>query len=139
MADKKVNVSVITGFLGAGEASATLWCSRRPLACRSSPALPVAVCLQNAGKTTLINHILTGERPQAAQAHRRLLPPPLPPPLPPHACFLTHAGDHGLKIAIIENEYGQVGIDDALVLDTREEIFEMNNVSRGWRACCRHE
>ncbi|KAI3439001.1 hypothetical protein D9Q98_001413 [Chlorella vulgaris] len=64
MADKKVNVSVITGFLGAG-------------------------------KTTLINHILTG--------------------------------DHGLKIAIIENEYGQVGIDDALVLDTREEIFEMNN------------
>ncbi|EFN51669.1 hypothetical protein CHLNCDRAFT_49195 [Chlorella variabilis] len=42
------------------------------------------------GKTTLINHILTGE--------------------------------HGKKIAVIE-----VGVDDALVLDTKEEIFEMNN------------
>ncbi|GAB4816668.1 hypothetical protein N2152v2_003714 [Parachlorella kessleri] len=37
-------------------------------------------------------------------------------------------GNHGKKIAIIENEYGEVGIDDALVLDTKEEIFEMNNV-----------
>ncbi|EFN57972.1 hypothetical protein CHLNCDRAFT_142112 [Chlorella variabilis] len=42
------------------------------------------------GKTTLINHILTGQ--------------------------------HGKKIAIIE-----VGVDDGLVVETKEEIFEMNN------------
>ena len=36
-------------------------------------------------------------------------------------------GDHGKKIAIIENEFGEVGIDDGLVLETQEEIFEMNN------------
>eukprot|EP00873_Tetraselmis_striata_P021082 jgi/Tetstr1/441346/TSEL_029597.t1 len=35
--------------------------------------------------------------------------------------------DHGLKIAVVENEYGEVGIDDALVMETKEEIFEMNN------------
>jgi ABC-type Mn2+/Zn2+ transport system permease subunit len=34
---------------------------------------------------------------------------------------------HGKKIAVIENEFGEVGIDDALVLDAEEEIFEMNN------------
>src|SRR5438445_13316966 len=34
---------------------------------------------------------------------------------------------HGLRIAVIENEYGEVGIDDALVLHAEEEIFEMNN------------
>ena len=28
---------------------------------------------------------------------------------------------------MIENEFGEVGIDDALVLDAEEEIFEMNN------------
>lgn len=38
--------------------------------------------------------------------------------------------EHGLKIAVIENEFGEVGVDDALVrkkFDTQEEIFEMNN------------
>jgi len=34
---------------------------------------------------------------------------------------------HGQRIAVIENEFGEVGIDDALVLQTEEEIFEMNN------------
>lgn len=34
---------------------------------------------------------------------------------------------HGHRIAIIENEFGEIGIDDALVLQTEEEIFEMNN------------
>jgi G3E family GTPase len=34
---------------------------------------------------------------------------------------------HGMRIAVIENEFGEVGIDDALVLDSEEEIFEMNN------------
>ncbi len=28
---------------------------------------------------------------------------------------------------MIENEFGEIGIDDALVLDAEEEIFEMNN------------
>ncbi len=32
-----------------------------------------------------------------------------------------------MKIAVIENEFGEVGIDDSLVITTDEEIFEMNN------------
>jgi G3E family GTPase len=35
--------------------------------------------------------------------------------------------EHGRRIAVIENEFGEVGVDDALVLDSDEEIFEMNN------------
>src|SRR5215207_8827941 len=35
--------------------------------------------------------------------------------------------NHGKKIAVVENEFGEVGIDDALVLESDEEIFEMNN------------
>ena len=34
---------------------------------------------------------------------------------------------HGKRIAVIENEYGEVGIDQALVIDAEEEIFEMSN------------
>ncbi|MEI4270157.1 GTP-binding protein [Klenkia sp. LSe6-5] len=34
---------------------------------------------------------------------------------------------HGQRIAVIENEFGEVGIDDALVIDAEEEVFEMNN------------
>ncbi|MGP4014787.1 CobW family GTP-binding protein [Saccharopolyspora sp. 5N708] len=34
---------------------------------------------------------------------------------------------HGMRIAVIENEFGEVGIDDGLVLDAEEEVFEMNN------------
>lgn len=48
-----------------------------------------------AGKTTLVNHILTGQS--------------------------------GMRIAVIENEFGEVGVDDALVIETEEEVFEMNN------------
>mmetsp|Transcript_20366 Transcript_20366/g.24450 ORF Transcript_20366/g.24450 Transcript_20366/m.24450 type:complete len:330 (-) Transcript_20366:310-1299(-) len=48
-----------------------------------------------AGKTTLVNRILTQE--------------------------------HGKKIAVIINEFGEVGIDDGIVVETKEEIFEMNN------------
>jgi len=36
-------------------------------------------------------------------------------------------GRHGLKIAVIENEFGEVGVDDAIVMETEEEVFEMNN------------
>ena len=34
---------------------------------------------------------------------------------------------HGLKIAVIENEFGEVGIDHELVINADEELFEMNN------------
>jgi G3E family GTPase len=34
---------------------------------------------------------------------------------------------HGQKIAVIVNEFGEVGIDHQLVIDADEEIFEMNN------------
>jgi len=34
---------------------------------------------------------------------------------------------HGKKIAVIENEFGEVGIDHQLVIQADEEIFSMNN------------
>ncbi len=34
---------------------------------------------------------------------------------------------HGKRIAVIENEFGEIGIDNDLVVGTDEEIFEMNN------------
>ncbi|MEM7062815.1 MAG: GTP-binding protein [Cyanobacteria bacterium P01_B01_bin.77] len=35
--------------------------------------------------------------------------------------------EHGQRIAVIVNEFGEVGIDHQLVIDADEEIFEMNN------------
>lgn len=64
MANDKIPVTILTGFLGSG-------------------------------KTTLLNRILSEQ--------------------------------HGQRIAVIENEFGEVGIDQALVINADEEIFEMNN------------
>ncbi len=35
--------------------------------------------------------------------------------------------EHGHRIAVIENEFGEIGIDNELVINSEEEIFEMNN------------
>ena len=38
--------------------------------------------------------------------------------------------NHGLKVAVIENEFGEVGVDDTLVkqrFDSQEEVFKKNN------------
>jgi G3E family GTPase len=35
--------------------------------------------------------------------------------------------NHGKKIAVIENEFGEIGIDHDLVVSADEELFEMNN------------
>ena len=35
--------------------------------------------------------------------------------------------NHGKRIAVIENEFGEIGIDNELVVNADEEVFEMNN------------
>jgi G3E family GTPase len=35
--------------------------------------------------------------------------------------------NHGKRIAVIENEFGEVGVDNDLVVHSEEEFFEMNN------------
>src|SRR3712207_4814123 len=34
---------------------------------------------------------------------------------------------HGKRYAVIVNEFGEIGIDNDLVVNTDEEVFEMNN------------
>jgi G3E family GTPase len=43
--------------------------------------------------------------------------------------LLNHilTAEHGRRIAVIENEFGEVGVDQELVINAEEEIFEMNN------------
>jgi len=36
-------------------------------------------------------------------------------------------GDHGKRYAVIVNEFGEIGIDNALVVGADEDVFEMNN------------
>ncbi|WP_181703010.1 CobW family GTP-binding protein [Chthonobacter albigriseus] len=35
--------------------------------------------------------------------------------------------DHGKRYAVIVNEFGEIGIDNDLIVDTDEEVYEMNN------------
>src|SRR5919204_2816447 len=35
--------------------------------------------------------------------------------------------NHGQRIAVIENEFGEIGVDQELVINAEEEVFEMNN------------
>jgi G3E family GTPase len=35
--------------------------------------------------------------------------------------------DHGHKIAVIENEFGEVGVDSEIIEKSDEQIVEMNN------------
>ncbi len=37
------------------------------------------------------------------------------------------AENHGLKVAVIENEFGEIGIDHELVIGVQDEVLEMNN------------
>src|SRR3954454_15072525 len=43
--------------------------------------------------------------------------------------LLNHilTAQHGKRVAVIENEFGEVGVDHELVIGAEEEIFEMNN------------
>src|SRR5204863_5315730 len=43
--------------------------------------------------------------------------------------LLNHilTAQHGKRVAVIENEFGEVGVDQDLVIRAEEEIFEMNN------------
>src|SRR5690348_14917094 len=43
--------------------------------------------------------------------------------------LLNHVltAQHGKRIAVIENEFGEVGVDQEMVINAEEEIFEMNN------------
>jgi G3E family GTPase len=43
--------------------------------------------------------------------------------------LLNHilTANHGKRIAVVENEFGEVGIDNELVINADEEVFEMNN------------
>lgn len=43
--------------------------------------------------------------------------------------LLNHilTAQHGKRVAVIENEFGEIGIDNELVVNADEEIFEMNN------------
>ena len=62
---------------------------------RASPPVTVLTGFLGAGKTTLVNHILST--------------------------------DHGRRIAVIVNEFGEIGIDGDLIVSSDEEVVEMAN------------
>ena len=62
---------------------------------RAGPPVTVLTGFLGAGKTTLVNHILST--------------------------------DHGRRIAVIVNEFGEIGIDGDLIVSSDEEVVEMAN------------
>jgi ABC-type Mn2+/Zn2+ transport system ATPase subunit len=103
---RKVPITVITGFLGAG-------------------------------KTTLVNHILQGKR-----AKREIRPQQqrgwLHSSLPTRVLLVTYstmrcthhhslfAGNHGKKIAVIENEFGEVRSLGAVTASVTSSILAVS-------------
>ena len=43
--------------------------------------------------------------------------------------------EHGKRYAVIVNEFGEIGIDNELVVDADEEVFEMNKMNNGCICC----
>ena len=43
--------------------------------------------------------------------------------------------EHGKRYAVIVNEFGEIGIDNELVVDADEEVFEMNNAGASVAQC----
>ena len=71
------------------------------------------------GKTTLLNHILTANHGKCVR--------PVPVPVPA-GTIMNPTPSAGRRIAVIENEFGEVGVDDSLIkqrFKTDEDIFEM--------------
>ena len=102
----KVPVTIITGFLGAGKTTLGEITLASPNAPREdSPGFLVLTPSSGSDSSSLSP---TFFRRSSAVNH-----------------ILT--AKHGKRIAIIENEFGEVGVDDGLVVETKEEIFEMNN------------
>ncbi|MDE0289691.1 MAG: GTP-binding protein [bacterium] len=62
---------------------------------QTGPSVTVLTGFLGAGKTTLVNHILST--------------------------------DHGRRIAVIVNEFGEIGIDGELIVTSDEEVIEMAN------------
>lgn len=147
----RVPITVVTGFLGAGKttlinhilkgargASTDHWAAAKASQrAQGAPQRPAATRIGSIGRGPSASSEpgasgaarRRGGRERAVRRcarRRRTSPHPLPrlslpsrapcPPAPPE--------NHGKKIAVIENEYGEVGIDDALVMESKEEIFE---------------
>ena len=58
-----------------------------------------------------------------------LLPDDDPIPAPARAT-VNHIlkANHGKRVAIIEKEFGEVGVDDGLVVETKEEILSLIHI-----------